>query len=123
MAFAKNVMGAGIPAAAAASDNIAAVALAMSGAGTTQGTATLITADANFFSTVGSGSGGILYNGMIGDNCYVYNDAGANALTVYPPVGGKINGLATNSGFTLAANTAVFLAKVTATRWFALLSA
>lgn len=123
MAFAKNVMGAGIPAQAAQSDNICAVATALTAAGTTQGTALLIQADANFVSTVASGSGVVLYNGVIGDNCYIYNDAGANSLTVYPPVNGKINGLATNAGFLLAANSAVFVAKITATRWFALLSA
>ncbi len=123
MGFAKNIMGAGIPAAAAAADTISSEALALTAAGTTQGTALSITADVNFVSTVGASSGVIIYNGVIGDSVFIMNDGGANPLTVYPPVGGKINNLATNAGFTLAANTPVWVLKVTATRWFAMLSA
>lgn len=123
MAFAKNIMGTGVPAAAAAADVIASVATALTSTGTTQATALTISADANFVSTVASGTGVIVYNGMIGDSCFVMNDGGANALTVYPPVGSKFNNLATNAGFTLGANTPVWVLKVTATRWFAMLSA
>lgn len=123
MAFAKNVMGLGVSAAEAAGQLVAAVATGLTSAGTTQATALSITADVNFVSTVAASSGVILYNGQIGDSCFVMNDAGANALTVYPPVGGKFNNLSTNSGFTLAANTPVWCVKVTATRWFAMLSA
>lgn len=123
MAYAKNQMGLGVPAAEAAGDFIAQVATAISAAGTTQATATSITADANLVSTVGASSGVIIYNGMIGDSCIVFNDAGANTLTVYPPVGSKINNLSTNAGMALAANTSVLLMKVTATRWLGILSA
>lgn len=123
MAYAKNQMGLGVAAAEAAGDFIAQVATGLTAAGTTQGTALAINADANLVSTVGASSGVIIYNGVIGDSCIVYNDAGANALTVYPPVGGKINNLSTNSGMTLAANTSVLLMKVTATRWIGILSA
>ena len=123
MGFAKNIMGVGVPAAAASSDNIASVATALTAAGTTQGTALSISADVNFVSTVGAGSGVIIYNGVIGDSCFIMNDAGANALTVYPPVGSKFNNLATNTGFSLPVNTPVWCMKVTATRWFAILSA
>ena len=123
MGFAKNLMGTGMPAAMAAGDLVSQTATGLTAAGTTQGTALTISADANFVSTVASGSGVILYNGMIGDSCFVYNDGGTNALTVYPPVGSKINGLATNGGFLLANNTAVMCLKITATRWFAVLSA
>ena len=123
MGYAKNIMGAGIPAAAAAADTVAAVATALTSTGTTQGTALSVTSDVNFVSTVAASSGVILYNGMIGDSVFIVNDGGANALTVYPPVGSKFNALATNTGFTLPANTPVWCLKVTATRWFAILSA
>ena len=123
MGFAKNIMGAGVPAAAAAADTIASVATGLTAAGTTQATALSITADANFVSTVGASSGVIIYNGVIGDSVFIVNDGGANPLTVYPPVGSKFNSLATNTGFTLAANTPVWCVKITATRWFAILSA
>lgn len=123
MGFAKNLMGTGMPAAMAAGDFVSQVATGLTSTGTTQATALTIQADANFVSTVASGTGVILYNGMIGDSCFVFNDNGANALTVYPPTGGKVNNLATNAGFLLAANTSVLCIKVTATRWFAMLSA
>ena len=123
MGFAKNIMGAGIPAAAAAADTISSVATGLTATGTTQGTALAVTSDVNFVSTVAASSGVILYNGMIGDSVFIVNDGGANALTVYPPVGSKFNALATNTGFTLPANTPVWCMKVTATRWFAILSA
>ena len=123
MGYAKNIMGAGIPAAAAAADTVSSVATGLTAAGTTQGTALAITADVNFISTVGASSGVQIYNGVIGDSVFVMNDGGANALTVYPPTGSKFNNLATNAGFTLNANTPVWCIKVTATRWFAILSA
>lgn len=123
MGYAKNIMGAGVPAAAAAADTISVIATAVSAAGTTQATATAIQADMNLVSTVGASSGVIIYNGVIGDSLFVFNDAGANTLTVYPPVGSKINNLATNSGIGLPSNSHVWLLKVTATRWVAMLSA
>lgn len=123
MAFAKNQMGLGVAFAEASGDFIAQVQSAISAAGTTQGTATLVQADANLVSTVGASSGVILYNGVVGDSCWVFNDNGANTLTIYPPVGSKINNLATNAGIALATNSNVLLAKVTSTRWVALLSA
>lgn len=123
MGFAKNIMGAGIPAAAAAADTVSSVATALTAAGTTQATALSITADVNFVSTVPAGGGVIVYNGMIGDSCFVMNDGDADALTVYPPVGSKFNNLATNTGFSLPMNTPVWVVKITATRWFAILSA
>lgn len=123
MAFAKNIMGTGVPAAAAASDVIASTATGLTSTGTSQATALLISADANFVSTVAASTGVILYNGVVGDSCFIVNDAGANALTVYPPVGSKFNNLSTNTGFSLSANTPVWCLKISATRWFAILSA
>jgi|ERR1700761_2222654 len=59
------------------------------------------------FGTVAASTGGILPLGAVtGDSCLVFNN-GANALTIYPPVGGTINGGASVSvaaaGFILAA--------------------
>lgn len=39
-----------------------------------------------------------------GDSVNVYNK-GANALLIYPPVGGVINGLSTNAGYSVATAT------------------
>lgn len=122
MGFAKNIMAAGVPASAAAADTISTVATSVSAAGTTQGTATLIQADWNDIGTAASGSGVILYNGVIGDGCYVYN-GGANAVRVYPPTSGNINQLSANSAHVLGINTAAVYYKITATAWRAILSA
>ena len=78
----------------------------ISAAGTTQGTATELIAGISMLSTVASGSGVALSpNATPGAFQLVYN-GGANAVTVYPPLGAKINSLATNAGHLLAANTA-----------------
>ena len=52
----------------------------------------------------------------------IYN-GGANALTVYPPSGAKINGLATNAGMLLATNTACEFYCLSTTQWTGILSA
>jgi hypothetical protein len=46
--------------------------------------------------TTAASTGVILPTGGFGDELYVYNN-GANALTVYPPVGGTVNGAASVS--------------------------
>lgn len=57
-----------------------------------------------------------------GTQIAVFN-GGANSTLVYPQVGGTIDALSQNAGFTLAAGKkAVFLA-VSATNWVAILSA
>ena len=123
MAYARNLMGAGIPAAAAAADVIAAVATAVSAAGTNQATATTLKADANLVSTAAASSGVVLSDGQIGDSVFVFNDATGNNVNVYPPSSHKINNLATNSPVVLGQNTSIWLLKVTATRWIGMLSA
>src|SRR6185295_12720761 len=73
----------------------------MSGAGTTQATATPLQCDVCKFSTVGANSGAIIPPSNSGDSGIVYN-AGANALSLYPPVGAIINGGATNAAYSIA---------------------
>ena len=86
------------------------VSVAISAAGTTQATATLLIGGISWITTVASGSGVILNFTNPGTSQTVYN-AGANAVTVYPPVGMKIAQLPTNTGMTLGTNT-------TCTFWF-----
>ena len=94
-----------------------------SAAGTPQATATTLAASDNDVTTVGAGAGVILSSVAVpGDTQYVFN-SGANALTVYPPSGMKINALATNAGILLATNTACVFKFVSTTRVFGVLSA
>lgn len=99
------------------------VATSVSAAGTTQGTATELTAADSELTTVGAGAGVVLSAQLAsGDQQTVFN-AGANAVKVYPPSGMKINALAANAPMTLATNTGCIFKCVSTTRVFAVLSA
>lgn len=107
-----NLMGAGCPALQArASMGFPSVGLAA--AGSTQGTALVLPSDFNQFSTVAASTGAILpatgYQYQVTDTIIVVNH-GANALTVYPPVGGTIGTGAANAGLSIpSGKTAWFL--------------
>lgn len=80
----------------------------LAAAGTIQTNAALITRTNTYFTTVASGAGGRLPTGAMADTIWVTN-LGANALLVYPPVGGAISGGSTNAAVSLAVNaTTVF---------------
>lgn len=121
MALANKVMGGGFSAGQAKA-LCGGVAGSVSAAGTTQGTATALTASVNYITTAAASSGVILPNCEIGDSVKVYN-GGANTLTIYPPTSGKINSASTNAGISLATNTMIELTKLTATQWGGILSA
>ena len=72
----------------------------LTAAGTTQATALLLPSDVNRFTTVAASSGTILPPMNAGDWTVIYN-GGANALAVYPPVGGVINQGATNAAYSV----------------------
>lgn len=75
-------------------------AMGLTAAGSTQATAFPLAADSNIFTTVAASAGAILR--PVPGRQVILN-SGANALLVYPPVGGKINALATNAGFSQTA--------------------
>lgn len=96
---------------------------AITAAGTTQATATELKSAVNFIATAASGTGVVLASlATPGDSQLVYN-GGANAVKVYPPVGAKINGLATNAAASIATGTACEFHCGTPTQWAAVLSA
>jgi hypothetical protein len=98
-------------------------ATSVSAAGTTQGTATELTAADSEVATVASGAGVVLSSKLApGDSQTVFN-AGANALRVYPPSGMKLNSLATNAAMLLATNTGCLFKCISTTRVFGVLSA
>jgi hypothetical protein len=122
MPLAKNIMAGGFSSGQARSINGTAFNLTITAAGTTQATATALTADINIITTATSGQGVQLYNGVIGDEQTIYNGT-LNAIYVYPPTGGNVNQLAANAGFTLASYTGVMVQKVSSTQWIGFLSA
>ena len=116
------IMGAGVPSllTIALTQDVGASIIA---AGTTQGTATELSATDNEITTVGSGAGVVLASKLApGDEQSVFN-AGANPLKVYPPSGFKINAGAANAAMTLAVNTGCIFKCVSTTRVFGVLSA
>lgn len=122
MPLAKNLMGAGLSAGTARSINGTAINSAITAAGTTQGTATALTADVNIVTTATTAQGVILYNGVITDSQEIFNNTSVD-IRVYPPTGGNFNQLAANAGFVLAPYTAVICKKMTSTQWVGFLSA
>ena|SRR5690349_18326363 len=98
-------------------------AATVSAAGTTQGTATELTAADNEVSTVAAGAGVVLSSQLApGDTQTVFN-SGANPLKVYPPSGKKMNNLTANVAMTLATNTGCLYKCISTTRVFGVLSA
>lgn len=115
----------------------------LTAAGTTQATSLPLPRDFNVFTTVAAGSGAQLppgvdqvvstqntasgaqnTNGIIeqGDSIKVIN-RGANALLIYPQLGGTVQGGAANAGFSVAANKVAVFDYVGAGNWVANLSA
>lgn len=76
----------------------------LASAGTTQGTAAKMVGNCVNVTTVGANSGIIILSN--GTN-FIFNGGGGNVLTVYPPVGGTILGLAKNGGLQVANGKAV----------------
>lgn len=123
MALAADMMRGGTSAGQALGINGLSNTTITAGTTQTQAGATALTASTNVITTVTTAGDGVsLPNAMVGDSMNILN-LGANACTVYPPTGGRINQLSTNSGFSLAPNTAVWIQKFTSTRWMAFLSA
>lgn len=82
------------------------VGLTLSAAGTTQATATLLINGFSQITTAASGSGCVLFGSAgSGASQLVYN-AAANAVKIYPPLGGQINSLPVNTGHSVSPNTA-----------------
>jgi hypothetical protein len=78
------------------------VPVTLSAAGTTQGTATLLTTSQNIVTTVAAGSG-VIIAGMSYPTQSVVN-AGANPLLVYPNSGAQFGTSGTNVAFTISVN-------------------
>lgn len=119
----KNIMGAGVAPLVAQMIN-GTCTDSLIATGSTQATALLLPSDVNVVITTAASTGVILAaNPAPGDEIVVAN-LGANALLVYPPLGGTIQGGSTNAGFSVAAGkSAKFVARTGSLNFIALLSA
>lgn len=122
MAMVKEMMGGGCSAGQARAIN-GTVSSGVSGAGTTQATATALNAGHNVVTACADGAGVILPACEIGDEIYVFNAVSANNCAVYPDVGSTIAHLATNIAAQLGPNRGAFFKRATSTTWSAVLSA
>ncbi len=92
------------------------VSSGLTATGTTQATALALQSEWNEITTTAANTGVRLNNFGVGFNSIVFN-LGANALKVYPPVGGAINALGTNNPYSLAAGDSLNLYQITATQF------
>lgn len=92
-------------------------------AGTTQATATELVNGLCGITTAAANSGVVLNPTFTTSDQQIVFNGGANAVTVYPPVGSRINGLSTNTGLILATNTACEFWWLADTRIIGILSA
>ncbi len=119
-----DMMGTGVPAPAARAMR-GSMQLAQTALGSTQGTAFAIGVNITEFSTVAASTGAILPNGprQYRGDTYLVANQGANALSVYPPVGFAIGLTATKGAASgPSGQTAIFSARGDGT-YFATLSA
>ena len=98
---------------------VASVNGAVSAAGTTQGTATVLAAQINVVSTVASGAGVQLPNVPAGIRVTIMNTS-ANALLVYPATGETINSLALNAAYSQPAGARLDYVSTSSTQWYTL---
>lgn len=91
--------------------------IAVSAAGTTQGTATAIAVQKNIVTTCASGAGVILMTPTsTGAEIFIDNDS-ANALIIYPQSGATIDGGAANAPITIPVGAVVALLAKSTTAW------
>jgi hypothetical protein len=96
------------------------VVTGLTAAGSTQATALTISADMNVFGTVASGAGAVL---AVADGARIFvRNGGANALLVYAPVGGTMNGTSNGSLSVATTKNAMFFS-ANGVDWYSVLSA
>jgi hypothetical protein len=91
----------------------------ISAAGTTQGTATLLTSEINVVSTVPANSGVKLPVTTGGMRLTIVNSS-ATAVNVYPNTSASINSGSANAAYTLDAGSRLDYVSVSATKWYTL---
>lgn len=101
MALSNELMAAGMAAGLANPLGLDTPQTGVSAAGSSQATATALTADAAIVSTVSSSQGVIVPNRP---GFFAVTNTSATSLTVYPPVGSTFAGSSLNAGRTLTQN-------------------
>lgn len=85
------------------------VANNLTATGSTQGTALLLSTPIANVTTVAASTGVVLPAGLVSSDDMIVRNGGANALAIYPPVGGTINGAAANTALSVASGKVAHL--------------
>jgi len=116
MARIRDLMGTGNSAGSAKA--IAGTTAAVTAAGTTQGAATLLSAETNIVTTAGGADAVVMPTGaqgsQPGDSCYVQNPS-STTCQVFP--GGSDSANGSTSAISLAQNKMLIAKRLTATTW------
>ena len=99
----RNLMGTGMQGSQAQACATGMLKNSLTAAGSSQGTALAIPSDFSVFTTVAASTGAIMPANCLPGDWFTIVNHGANALSIYPPVGGKIKNGATNAAASLAA--------------------
>lgn len=108
MATKAELMAGGMPAALANKIGQDATVSGITATGSTQNDAFQIVSSSTIFGTVAASTGAILPSAH-GKGLYTIFNGGANALTIYPAVGEKINNSATNASISIPTSKGVAL--------------
>jgi hypothetical protein len=95
------------------------VSQAVTAAGSTQATATLLTRPINNITTVAA-STGVIFPGAIPGIRLLVRNGGANILRIYPASGAQINTLGTNVGLQLETSATIEFVAMSTTQWYTL---
>ena len=93
------------------------VSPSLTATGATQGTALALFRSLNNVTTVAASTGVVFPTATAGMRIVIRN-AGANALNIYPAVGGQINSLGTNIAFSLPVGTVLEFVAFSTTQWY-----
>jgi hypothetical protein len=104
MAAVEDLMAEGMPASMAKQIGLETPITGLTATGTTQATALALTSTFSIIGTTASSTGVVATN----KDSFIQN-AGAQTLTVYPPLGWSINGLAANTGIPVPTLKGVWL--------------
>jgi hypothetical protein len=93
------------------------VSPSLTATGATQGTALALFRSLNNVTTVAASTGVVFPTATAGMRIVIRN-GGANALNIYPAVGGQINSLGTNIAFSLPISTVLEFVAFSTTQWY-----
>jgi hypothetical protein len=110
-----NISGANV---VATSYHIRSITTGITSAGSTQGTATVLTKEINVVSTVSSGANGVVLPTAVAGMVLLINNTSANTLNVYPASGAAINSGSANTAYSHSSAASIQYYATSSTQWY-----